>query len=501
MGGGTRRRCCVPHAYCTTCEATVTVRDGQCLSGHAITTPILESARGRHRAPSRLEKLRPGRIMTAGHHRAEKKPDQPKPDPTPRPTPKAAAPRPSTPKPRPAPVRETRPVPQPQPRPASPARTSTWLPVESVPRSVYSSSMLEMLGMDEDLGLEPTFTTMTSPQPIWQAPAPVETVRRVGLDQLPTLADMRMVNDSQNDTGTLIERLWFATEEHEAVRPAADLRANDFTEAPSRTWRWSVIIAAVLVSAIAVALMQIGVRLPARVADEALATYESAIVEAQDVLPMAQDVMLAVTDPTVAVESLSDAAVTLARLDTASRQLFTEASEPLSSTPPLVSRAALDALTPLRTDMANASQDGLAIERRLGDALTYRLVFEKAFEIPDLPVTASSDEISTLGIELGLGLAATLDALTVLPNDPAFDLHRSQAAALADRFAEWQIDYLSALRIADSARAAILVEELQAAVDEARTGIANPLRAVESWATTEIERFETTLSLLAGQLP
>lgn len=501
MGGGTRRRCCVPHAYCTTCEATVTVRDGECLSGHVITTPILESARGRHRAPSRLEKLRPGRIMTAGHHRADQKPEQPKPDPKPHPTPKAAAPRPSTPKPRPAPVRETRPVPQPQPHPAYPARASTWLPVESVPRSVYSSSMLEMLGMDEGLGLEPTFTTMTSAQPIWQAPAPGESVRRVGLDQLPTLADMRMVNDSQTDTGTLIERLWFATEEHEAVRPATDLRADDFAEAPSRTFRWSVIIAAVLMSAIAVALMQIGVRLPARVADEALATYQSAIVEAQEVLPIAQDVMLAITDPAVAVAGLSDAAVTLARLDTVYRQLFTEASEPLSSTPPLVSRAALDALTPLRTDMANASQDGLAIERRLGDALTYRLVFEKAFEIPDLPVTASSDEISTLGIELGLGLAATLDALTVLPNDPAFELHRSQAAALAGRYAEWQVDYLSALRAADPARAAVLVEELEAAVGEARTGIANPLRVVASWATTEIERFETTLSGLAGQLP
>ncbi|MDR9452046.1 MAG: hypothetical protein RI637_12620, partial [Acidimicrobiia bacterium] len=83
----------------------------------------------------------------------------------------------------------------------------------------------------------------------------------------------------------------------------------------------------------------------------------------------------------------------------------------------------------------------------------------------------------------------------------AFELHRSQAAALAGRFADWQIDYLSALRAADPARAAVLVEELEAAVDEARTGIANPLRVVASWATTEFKRFETTLSMLAGQLP
>jgi hypothetical protein len=361
--------------------------------------------------------------------------------------------------------------------------------------------MLEMLGMDESIGLEPTFTTMTSPQPVWHVPAPTETVRRVGLDRLPSLSDMQMVSDSQTDTGTLIERLWFATEEHDAIRPAADLRADEFTEAPTRTFRWSVIIAAVLVSAIAFALLQIGVRLPARVADEALAAYQTAISEAQDLMPISQAVMLAITDPAVTVEGLSDAAVMLSRLDTAARSLFAVASEPLSSTPPLVSRDALDALTPLRTGMANASQEGLGIERRLGDALTYRLVFERAFLIPELPVTASPDEISALGIELGLGLASTLDALAALPNDPAFELHRSQAAALSGRFAEWQVDYLSALRAADPTEATVLVEELQTAVDESRLGIAIPLRAVASWGATEINRFDTTLSELAGQLP
>jgi hypothetical protein len=360
--------------------------------------------------------------------------------------------------------------------------------------------MLELLGMDEDTGHEPTFTTMTSPQPVWQTPAPAETASRVGLERLPTLSDMQMVDDNRTDTGTLIERLWFATEEHEAVRPAEDLRANDFVEVPSRTFRWSVIISAVIVLAIAVSLLQIGVRLPDRVADEAISTYRTALTDAQDVLPVARNVMIAITDPAVTVEGLSDAAVALSYLDTASRNLFTTASEPLSSTPPLVSRNALDALSPLRSDMANASQEGLAIERRLGDALTYRLVFERAFTIPDLPTTAAPDEISALGVELGLGLATTLDALTALPHDPAFEAHRAQAEALATRYAEWQIEYLSALRTADPAAANVLVNELQVAVGQLTTGIVVPLRAVATWAADEIDRHGTTLTLLTQRL-
>ncbi|MGZ8754132.1 MAG: hypothetical protein ACXW15_03005 [Acidimicrobiia bacterium] len=458
---------------------------------------ILESARGRHRAPSRWEKLRPVLIGSPGQHRAIRSFDQPE-DAPPAPRPISAA-RPARPAPRltqpPArPARPARPV-RPNPAPAS-----NFAPSESVSRSGYSSSMLQMLGLDEEIVFEPTVTTMTSPQPQWQPPAPVAVAERVGLDRLPALSDMRMVNDSHADTGTLIERLWFATEEHEAVQPAADLAATDFGTVPERTFRWTIIIAGVLGLAVTVALLSIVAHLPARLAEQATASYRSAIVEAQDVLPTATEVMLTITDPTVKTEGLSEAAVTLARLDTASRNLFTYASEPLSSTPPLVSRNALDSLTPIRSDMANASQDGLAVERRLGDALTYRLVFDHAFALPDLPVTATPAEISAMGVELGLGLAGTLDAIAALPSDPAFESHRAEAEMLANRFTEWQVEYLSALRTGDVTTATRLVEELHTTVARVRTGIADPLLTVASWVSKEIEKLDTTLARLAGSL-
>ena len=361
--------------------------------------------------------------------------------------------------------------------------------------------MLAMLGMDEDITIEPTHPAVPAPQPLWQAPAPAETTRRVGVERLPSLSDMQTVNDHHTDTGTLIERLWVATEEHDAVRSATSLRADELVEVPNRTFRWSIIIAAVLVLAIAVAALQIGVQMPARIADEAVATYQTALADAREVVPAAERVMAAITDPAVTTEGLSDAAVTLSELDTASRALFTVASEPLSSTPPLVSRVELDSLTPIRSDMANASQDGLAIERRLGDALTYRLVFAKTFSIPELPSTASPDEISTLGVELGLGLAATVDALQALPNDPAFEQHRLAAETLAERFAAWQVEYLSALRASDVAAAGQLSEELEAGIEAIHAGIDQPLATVAGWATEEISEFGATIAAIENRLP
>ncbi len=360
--------------------------------------------------------------------------------------------------------------------------------------------MLEMLGLDEDIGLVPPVTTRSSPQPVWQPPAQIAVAEKVGLDQMPALSDMRMVNDNNTDTGTLIERLWFATEEHAAVKPAAQLASGEFEAVPERTFRWTVIIAAVLGLLIAVTMLQVGVRLPDRLAEQATASYRDAVVEARNVLPTANEVMLAITDPGVTSDGLSDAAVALSQLDTASRNLFTYASEPLASTPPLVSRDALDALTTVRSDMAEASQDGLTIERRLGDALTYRLVFGRAFELPELPVTAAPDEISALGVELGLGLAGTLDAIAALPNDPAFESHRAQAELLASRYAEWQIEYLSALRASDLTSATELVDELQTTVDRVTAGIADPLQTVAEWASAELDKFDTTLTRLTGDL-
>ena len=50
--------------------------------------------------------------------------------------------------------------------------------------------MLEMLGLDEDTVFEPTVTTITSPQPLWQPVARVVIAEKVGLDMDQLRRDM-----------------------------------------------------------------------------------------------------------------------------------------------------------------------------------------------------------------------------------------------------------------------------------------------------------------------
>ncbi len=217
-------------------------------------------------------------------------------------------------------------------------------------------------------------------------------------------------------------------------------------------------------------------------------------------LPDTRAVFSTITDPIAGNDTLSDAAVELSRLDTVSRELFATASAPLPATPPLVSRDRLDDLTPLRQDMASTAERGIAIERRLGDALTYRLVFARAFPVPALPPTATPDEASALGVELGLSLASTLDALSQLPTDPFFDAHRDRADQLAARYAEWQVEYLTALREGNRETSTGLIAELESSLADLRSRLALPLRTVDAWALDEIDRLESALDGLIDRL-
>lgn len=360
-----------------------------------------------------------------------------------------------------------------------------------------------MLGLGEttiDYQEPRTVTTVTTPAPVWRPPVPVQTVRRSGLEELPTLSDMRVPHDHSADTGTLIERLWIATEEHEAVRPAEELQPEEFKKITGRTFRWPLIVGVVVALAIAIALLQIGSQLPGRLADQTEADYRTAVAEVQAVLPVSAELLATVSNPTFEAEELSDAAVMLSQLDDAARNLFTIASAALPSTPPLVGRGALEALAPVRTDMAAASDQGLNIERRLGLALSYRLIYTKAFELPNLPSTATHDEISALGVELGLSLATTLDTLAQLPSDPFFEDHRAQADLVAARYADWQVEYLSALREGNLDAAATLLAEIHTAIAGLDRQLTTALGAVEEWGTEELDRLDQHLAELQRDL-
>ena len=218
----------------------------------------------------------------------------------------------------------------------------------------------------------------------------------------PGLKEMRRPEDTAGDTGALVTRLWAATE---TFTPSADWKPESFDAlaASTRTFRWPIIIASLVVLFGGLSVIRWASAMPEQAAASASATYVEAATALTANLPEARSTVDIVTDSAATTAQLSDAAVSLSKLDANSRTLFEVAAEPLPSMLPLVSRSSLEALTPTRRSMATASEIGLTLERRLGDALSYRLAFAKAFRLPRLVTSASSDEISALGVALGLG--------------------------------------------------------------------------------------------------
>ena len=77
----------VPQAYCTECDATVTVRDGHCLLGHPVESTLEPRRRGRHAAKGSRRRSRPRRRAS------------PPPPTTPIPPPRPVSPAPAPPPP------------------------------------------------------------------------------------------------------------------------------------------------------------------------------------------------------------------------------------------------------------------------------------------------------------------------------------------------------------------------------------------------------------------
>lgn len=310
---------------------------------------------------------------------------------------------------------------------------------------------------------------------------------------VPRLREFQRPTDVRGDTSTLVTRLWEATETAPLIDDWKPDRLDPVVVS-GRTFRWPIIVAAILLAMGGLAVIQALQDMPQRAAAEASASYQSAAADFEAVLPQAEQALAVITDPTADGTALSEASVALSAFNDRARNLFDTAAEPLPATPPLVSRAELDALSPVRTSMANAAEIGLTLERRLGDTLSYRLLYAKAFQLPDLPVSAMQDQITQLGIALGLAATNTGDAVADLPDEPFLSEHKLASLRLSRRLDDWQIEYLDALRTGDAATADSLISEMSQRVGTLTTSLSAPLAAINQWATTQLQTLHAQLS-------
>jgi hypothetical protein len=115
--------------------------------------------------------------------------------------------------------------------------------------------------------------------------------------------------------------------------------------------------------------------------------------------------------------------------------------------------------------MVVLGRSGEDVAARIGRGYVYRTTVPELFSMPDLPVEADTGTINQLSVDLASVLADTSSLASELPEDPLFVPVKTAATEAAERFAEWQLEYLEALRSDDPEAANTLLSELADARD------------------------------------
>ena len=200
---------------------------------------------------------------------------------------------------------------------------------------------------------------------------------------------------------------------------------------------------------------------------DALATgYSQSLTDLRNELPNSQGALASLTDPASTPEAVSASVPAIGDLNTRGTVVISLATTPLPSTLVLIPRGPLEALDPTRTTMLILGAEAEGISGRLATTFTYRSTVPALFATPDLPVEADSATTDALSVALAESLAETARLVADLPPDPTFTETRDLATKASERYATWQLEYLDALREGHTDRAADLIVELDAAVDD-----------------------------------
>lgn len=132
----------------------------------------------------------------------------------------------------------------------------------------------------------------------------------------------------------------------------------------------------------------------------------------------------------------------------------------------------------------------------LGDALTYRLLTMQLLEIPDLPTTAKSEEITVLTAALANWTSERRDLLETLPDIEALAEHRTELTDLVDSLEDWVVDYTKALGDESEKGAEKLVKKL----DTQRTALIETMSEGLRQIAAEAETLHGEVTQLADEL-
>lgn len=255
----------------------------------------------------------------------------------------------------------------------------------------------------------------------------------------------------------------------------------------SRTVRWTVVLFVVLLGA----AVAVGIFWLPRAAEREAATagteMSAAMAELRNELPDAQGALALVTDPLTDDEALGDVIPATADLDAKAHTVSSLGAEELSSRLDFLPGDPLGELADTQDRMRFLGAGGEQIAARIGRGYVYRTTFPRLLQTPLLPASiGDSSAINQLSVSLASALADSVDLVADLPTDPAFASAQQAAIDAVDRFEEWIVDYLAALRNGDPEQVQELIREVDTLREDLDTGMTDGLLALRSEVDQQI---------------
>jgi len=300
------------------------------------------------------------------------------------------------------------------------------------------------------------------------------TRRSHGDVEMPTLSPSASPAET---TSEHVGQLWQATGEQD---PLTDWEPHELAKqvTSSRNFRWTVIGALVILGVIAAATILWLPSIVQRRADARADEYRRVIVDLRAALPDTQSALATATDPAATAEDLSGLVGPLAGLSSLADRLGDTIAEPLPEAPPLLPSGPIEELIPIQDKLGPLGSEAAAIEQRISDLVLYRTLLASVSTLPDIPTEGSASDINELRVELAAFHADGIGIVNQMNPDPTLEDHLEEVRVALDRFADWQIDYLEAIREGDDAGP--VVDEITMVFEALGHTIVAPLAEIRS---------------------
>lgn len=380
--------------------------------------------------------------------------------------------------------------PTPEPEPSSPTTVVDRSDVLPPSDEEESSSLAGLFGFGE---------RQVNFVPDWSRD--FEVTGDTAWDTLPTLADVATTGETTPGTGGSIQRLWDATEDHAiVVNPIEVAEPVETSEklTDNRRFRRSMVLAGVVaILLVAWVIREIGEQPNRAAVAREVAYAEAAQLIGDSIGPVERSVAL-VGEPDLSASDFSQLTGDLDALDGAARSAAALATEPLPRTPIVGSSLPIDELILPKRLLEQAAMQALTIEQRIGDAVSYRLTFSRAFDLPPLPDEAGLVDIGTIGGDLSVAIAQTEQILGQLPDDGFFAAHRQAAYDVLDQLEQSQPVYFAALRAGDTVQARSIRDAMVRSAASLHASLADPLAEAETWAGEQLAQLREVLIEIDG---